>query len=76
MRFEDTLAAALAAYHHLQVLWPRRHEPRVRVWLRDYLMAIRLCQDEVEHLAATMRRERQEYLAMKDEDTQALRILV
>jgi hypothetical protein len=75
MTLTDQLAAALAAYHHLQALWSRRHEPRVRVWLRDYLMAIRLCQDEITHLAATMRRERQEYQAMKDEETQVLAAL-
>jgi hypothetical protein len=71
----DSLAAALAAYHHLQTLWPRRHDTRVRGWLRGYLMAIRVCQDEIEHLAAAMQRERQEYLAMKDDDTQILTTL-
>jgi hypothetical protein len=68
----DSLAAALAAHHHLRALWSRRHEPRVRTWLRGYLMAIRICQDEIEHLAAVMQRERQEYLAAQDEDTQLL----
>lgn len=75
MTLTDQLAAALAAHHHLQTLWPRRHEPRIRVWMRDYLMAIRLCQDEIEHLAAVMKREQQEYLAMKDDETQILTTL-
>ena len=73
MTLTDELSAALAAWHHLHALWPRRGDPLVRRWLREYCLCMRLMQDRCEHLAATMRRERQEYLAMKDDDTQALR---
>lgn len=73
MRFEDDLAAGIAACRHLALLWPLRHRALERRWIRKYLLQVRLLQDQVEHLAAMMRRERQEYLAMKDEETQVLR---
>jgi hypothetical protein len=75
VRWEDDLAAGVAACHHLAALWPQRYDPRIRRWIRGYMLQVRLLQDQCEALAATMRRERQEYQAMKDEETQVLAAL-
>lgn len=68
----DDLAAALAAYRHVQHLWLRRHDPMIRRWIRRYFLQIRCLQDQVEMLAVTMRREREESKKLQDEETQLL----
>jgi hypothetical protein len=72
MTLSDDLAAAIAAYRHIGVLWHQRHQPLVRLWVREYLLRIRCVQDQVLFLAAAMRREQQEARWMQDDDTQAL----
>ena len=74
MSLDDDLAGAVAAYRHIGALWPQRHQPAVRRWVREYLMRIRSVQDQVSWLAEVMRRERQEQ-AMRDDETQVLMAL-
>lgn len=48
MTVEDVQACALRCADHIQRLWHLRHYRLERFWIREYMLELRIAQDELQ----------------------------